>query len=78
MKLWKTAGSGEAAGLLQLHFTLEEVAALYLGRQLLEPLAGTYFAQGAQSALVKIRAILQISESGDYFNTSYDRAHKLG
>jgi predicted DNA-binding transcriptional regulator YafY len=32
-----------AKGLLQIQFTVEEAAALYLGRQFLEPLAGTYF-----------------------------------
>lgn len=52
-KQWKL---DNAAGLPQLNFTLEEAAALYLGRQFLEPLAGTYFFQGAQSAFQKIRA----------------------
>lgn len=39
-------------------FTLEEVVSLYLGRRFLEPLAGTYFWDGAQSAFRKIRATL--------------------
>lgn len=41
-----------------LAFTLEEAAALYLGRQFLEGLAGTLFWSGAQSAFRKIRAAL--------------------
>jgi len=45
-------------GLLNLQFTLEEAAALSLGRQFLEPLTGTYFHAGAQSAFAKIRATL--------------------
>ncbi|MBI1347096.1 WYL domain-containing protein [bacterium] len=45
-------------GLPGLTFSLEEAAALYLGRQFLEGLAGTLFWQGAQSAFTKIRAAL--------------------
>ena len=52
---WKLDGH---AGLMQLSFTLEEAAALYLGRQFLEPLAGTYFFSGAHSAFAKIRSTL--------------------
>lgn len=52
---WKLDGRN---GLVQLSFTLEEAAALYLGRQFLEPLAGTYFFSGAQSAFAKIRSTL--------------------
>jgi proteasome accessory factor B len=47
-----------ARGLIQLHFTVEEAAALYLGRQFLEPLTGTYFFEGARQAFAKIRATL--------------------
>lgn len=54
-KFWRIDGD---AGLAQLQFTLEEAAALYLGRQFLEPLAGTLFHSGAQSAYTKIRATL--------------------
>ncbi len=54
-KHWRLAGGG---GLPQLSFTLEEAAALYLGRQFLEPLAGTDFFHGAQSAFAKIRSTL--------------------
>jgi len=54
-KHWKLDGK---SGLAQLSFTLEEAAALYLGRQFLEPLAGTDFFRGAQSAFTKIRATL--------------------
>ncbi len=52
---WKLDGK---SGLAQLSFTLEEAAALYLGRQFLEPLAGTDFFHGAQSAFAKIRSTL--------------------
>jgi proteasome accessory factor B len=52
---WKLDGKSSLA---QLSFTLEEAAALYLGRQFLEPLAGTDFFHGAQSAFAKIRATL--------------------
>lgn len=48
----------QTKGLLQLQFTMEEAAALYLGRQFLEPLAGTYFFEGAQRAFEKIRTTL--------------------
>ena len=54
-KHWQLAND---AGIAQLRFTLEEAAALYLGRQFLEPLAGTYFFTGAHSAFEKIRATL--------------------
>jgi proteasome accessory factor B len=54
-KHWRLDG---LPGLAQLSFTLEEAAALYLGRQFLEPLAGTDFFHGAQSAFAKIRATL--------------------
>ncbi len=39
-----------------LSFTWEEAFALYVGRQFLEPLAGTMFWQGTHSAFQKIRA----------------------
>lgn len=42
----------------QLSFTLTEALSLYLGRRLLEPLAGTYVWDGAQTAFRKIRACL--------------------
>jgi predicted DNA-binding transcriptional regulator YafY len=41
-----------------LSFDLGEVLSLYLARRLLEPLAGTYFWQGACSAMRKVRATL--------------------
>ena len=54
-KHWRLDGP---SGLTRLTFTLEEAAALYLGRQFLEPLAGTDFFHGAQSAFAKIRSSL--------------------
>ena len=41
-----------------LFFTFDEAIALYLGRQFLEPLAGTVFWEAAQRAFRKIRASL--------------------
>lgn len=48
----------ELNGQPALHFTLTEVASLYLGRQFLEPLAGTLLWDGARSAFAKIRMTL--------------------
>ncbi|HET6424903.1 MAG TPA: WYL domain-containing protein [Planctomycetaceae bacterium] len=48
----------DTGGLPSLSFTLEEAAALYLGRQFLEGLAGTLFWTGAQSAFKKIQSAL--------------------
>jgi proteasome accessory factor B len=53
-KHWKL----DCDGLPQLNFTYPEALSLYLGRQFLEPLAGTYLWDGAQSAFLKIRSIL--------------------
>lgn len=39
-------------------FTFDEAMALYLGRQFLEPLRGTYFFESAQHAFSKLRACL--------------------
>lgn len=39
-------------------FTLDEAISLYLGRHLLEPLAGTPFWEAAQRAFKKIRSML--------------------
>lgn len=44
--------------LSQLTLTFEEAVALYLGRQFLEPMAGTIFFTAANTAFRKIRAIL--------------------
>jgi predicted DNA-binding transcriptional regulator YafY len=54
-KTWQMPGD---QGHPPLTFTLEEVAALYMGRQLLGPLAGTPFWSAAQSAWGKVRASL--------------------
>jgi proteasome accessory factor B len=53
-KVWKLGGNHSAA----LGFNLTEAMALYLGRRFLEPLAGTHFWEGAQSAFRKIQATL--------------------
>jgi proteasome accessory factor B len=55
VKRWKI---DRETGLTQLSFTLDEATALYLGRQFLEPLAGTLFHTGARGAFQKIRATL--------------------
>jgi predicted DNA-binding transcriptional regulator YafY len=54
-KSWRLS---DGEGLANLRFSVEEAAALFLGRQFLEPLAGTYFHAGARSAFAKIRATL--------------------
>jgi len=54
-KQWKITGN---VGIAQLQFTLEETAALYLGRQFLELMAGTLFWQGSHSAYQKIKSAL--------------------
>lgn len=51
-KLWRIAGAAEFAS---INFDVSEVAALYLGRRFLEPLAGTTLWDSAQSAFVKLR-----------------------
>lgn len=48
----------DKTGKVRIQFTWSEAVALYLGRQLLDPLAGTYFWQSAQSAFAKIRTML--------------------
>ncbi len=68
------------AAIPQLRFTLEEVAALYLGRQFLEPLAGTYFYGGAQSAFQKLRTALgdsQIRYLNKLVAAFYEKSHGL-
>jgi predicted DNA-binding transcriptional regulator YafY len=57
-KSWKLDGG---PGIAALKFNLTEILSLYLGRRFLEPLAGTYVWEGAQSAFKKIRAILSDS-----------------
>jgi predicted DNA-binding transcriptional regulator YafY len=54
-KTWKM---GEAWSRPPVQFTFEEAAALYLGRQLLESMAGTPFWSSANSAWRKIRSTL--------------------
>lgn len=52
---WQLSGN---TGLPELRFDISEVLALYLGRTLLQPLAGTIVWESAQTALAKIRAHL--------------------
>jgi predicted DNA-binding transcriptional regulator YafY len=54
-KSWKVRGSKDQP---ELNFALDEALALYMGRRFLEPLAGTFFWDAAQSAFKKIRACL--------------------
>jgi predicted DNA-binding transcriptional regulator YafY len=53
IKSWRIETDSILAGLT---FTIDEVAALYLGRRFLEPLAGTYIFDAAQRAYQKIQA----------------------
>ena len=54
-KSWRIKG---AVGQPALGFNFDEAVALYLGRRLLDPLAGTPFGEAARSAFQKIRASL--------------------
>jgi predicted DNA-binding transcriptional regulator YafY len=54
-KHWKVVEGGAK---VPIHFTWSEAVALYLGRRLLDPLAGTHFWQSAHTAFAKIRAML--------------------
>ena len=54
-KHWKIIDGGAN---VPIHFNWSEAIALYLGRRLLDPLAGTNFWTSAQSAFNKIRAML--------------------
>lgn len=54
-KNWRVCPDRNTPG---LSFALDEAIALYLGRRLMEPLAGTPFWQASQSAFKKIRALL--------------------
>jgi predicted DNA-binding transcriptional regulator YafY len=55
LKRWRIDSARTQPG---LSFALDEAMTLYLGRRLLEPLAGTPFWQAAHSAFRKIRACL--------------------
>ena len=55
LKHWQLAA---ADGVPPVHFGFVETASLYLGRQLLQPLAGTSFGEGAQKAFARIRTML--------------------
>jgi proteasome accessory factor B len=60
-KTWRIRASGQGHGhghALPLSFRFDEALALYMGRRLLEPLAGTLFWDAAQGAFRKIRAAL--------------------
>ena len=54
-KAWRVQPAAETPG---LSFTFDEAIALYLGRRLMEPLAGTVFWDAAQRAFRKVRAVL--------------------
>jgi len=54
-KTWRIKASH---GQPEMSFALDEALALYLGRRFLEPLAGTFLWEAAQSAFRKIRACL--------------------
>ncbi|WP_373649404.1 helix-turn-helix transcriptional regulator [Schlesneria sp. DSM 10557] len=54
-KHWRLTEGGPRA---PIHFTWPEAVSLYLGRQFLDPLAGTYFWKSAQTAFTKIQSML--------------------
>jgi predicted DNA-binding transcriptional regulator YafY len=68
-KTWKL---GESWSRPPLEFTFEEAAALYLGRQLMESMAGTPFWEAASRAWRKIRSTL-----GDHAATYLDTFGRL-
>ena len=70
-KSWRVSFSKDQP---ELSFALDEALALYLGRRLLDPLAGTYFWNAAQSAFRKIRAALGKSALA-YLDKIGDRLH---
>jgi len=55
LKHWKLGNGGSV---VPLSFNWSEAVALYLGRRLLDPLAGTNFWHSAHSAFLKLRAVL--------------------
>lgn len=61
VKRWRLLlGNGYQAG-PPMHFNFDEIAALAMGQQFLEPLAGTCFGDGMRHAIRKIRASLSDS-----------------
>ena len=54
-KTWLIKAAGDQP---EMSFAFDEALALYLGRRFLEPLAGTFLWEAAQSAFKKIRACL--------------------
>jgi proteasome accessory factor B len=54
-KTWRVKAAGDQP---EMSFAFDEALALYLGRRFLEPLAGTYLWEAAQSAFKKIRSCL--------------------
>lgn len=54
-KHWRMDEGGPRA---PIHFTWPEAVSLYLGRKLLDPLAGTHFWKSAQTAFDKIQSML--------------------
>jgi predicted DNA-binding transcriptional regulator YafY len=74
LKTWRIRGGRDQPA---LSFTFDEAAALYLGRRLLEPLAGTLFWEAARGAFQKIRAALgpSVMEYLDGFATVF---HQTG
>ncbi len=60
-----------------LAFTYDEAIALYIGRRMLEPLAGTPFGEAAENAFLKIRAALG-SGALDYLTRFSSMFHETG
>lgn len=74
-KHWKFI---DTKGNIRIHFTWSEAVSLYLGRQLLDPLAGTHFWQAAQSAFAKIRTTLDETALAQLDRMSHGFLHKTG
>jgi predicted DNA-binding transcriptional regulator YafY len=74
LKTWRIRGGRDQP---PLSFTFDEAAALYLGRRLLEPLAGTFLWEAASGASRKIRAALGPSVM-DYLDGFASIFHQTG
>ena len=74
LKTWRIRGGRDQPS---LSFTFDEAAALYLGRRLLEPLAGTLLWEAARGASQKIRAVLGRSVM-DYLDGFATIFHQTG
>jgi len=72
-KTWRLS-AGPNGQTLGIRFAFDEALALYLGRRLLDPLAGTFLGEAAGHALAKVRACLSRAALR-YLDKMTDRIH---